>query len=39
MSVASNWVGSQGWKLVESCRESGATIIQVIASLCLSGCL
>ena len=39
MCAAFDWVGIPGWKLVEWCRMSGATVMQVCASVCLLGCL
>ena len=39
MCVAFDWVGISGSKLVERCRVSGATVIQVCASVCLLECL
>ena len=39
MCVAFDWVRLHGWKLVERCRVSGATVLQVCASVCLLGCL
>ena len=39
MSVAFNWVGSQGLNLVNRCSASGATVIHVGASVCLFVCL
>ena len=39
MYVAFDWVRFHGWELVESCKVSGATVMQVGASGYLSGCL
>ena len=39
MYVAFDWIGISRSKFVERCRVSGATIMQVCASVCLLGCL
>ena len=39
MSVAFNCIGFQGSNLANGCRTSGATVLHVGASVCLSGCL
>ena len=36
MSVTLDWVGIQGWNLVDVCSMSGATVMQDEASGCLS---
>ena len=39
MCVAFDWIGLHKWKLVERCRVSGATVMQVCVSVCLLECL
>ena len=39
MCILFDWVRLHVWKLVERCRVSRATVMQVCASVCLLGCL
>ena len=39
MSGTLDWIGIHGWTLVERCRVSEATVMQVFVSGCLLECL